>query len=68
VCKLQTKGQDEGKDPFDKRLAVYSQAEVGGFVSEVNSDSPIFACPFGCVSHVSAPGYQVSVADGILWR
>jgi len=65
VLELKTKRQDEGQDPCDKRLAVSDQATVGGFVSKIAGERPVFACPYGGVSHVSSPGYQVSVADGI---
>ena len=38
VGELKAKGQHEGEDTFEKRLAVFQQAEIGGFVSKIDSD------------------------------
>ena len=48
---------------FDKRLANLNQAEVGGFVSKIDSDGAVFLSRFGRCAHVSPLCHQVSSAD-----
>ena len=42
VLELKTKGQDEGEDTFEERLAIAKQLKVGRFVLKINSESPVF--------------------------
>jgi hypothetical protein len=60
VRRLEAKGQEKGEDTFDKRLAVCHQAEVGGFVSKINSDGTVFSRRFGRYAHVLSLRHQVS--------
>jgi hypothetical protein len=48
VGELKAEGQEKGEDAFDKRLAIAKQLKVGGFILEINSDSAVFSCRFGC--------------------
>ena len=67
VCQLKAKGQDKCDHKFDKGLAIAKQLKVGRFILKINRDSPVFAGPFGCYTHVSPPGHQVSSADETRW-
>ena len=67
VCELKAKGQEEGEDAFDKRLAIAKQLKVGRFVLKIDGDGAVFAGRFGCCAHVSPPGHQVSSADETRW-
>ena len=51
VLQLKAKGQKEGEDTFEKRLAIAKQLKVGRFVSEINGDSPVFTGRAGGGSH-----------------
>ena len=51
VCKLQAKGQEKGKDAFEKRLAVAKKLNVGPFIVEIDGDGAVFTGWAGCVSH-----------------
>ena len=44
VCELKAKGQEEGEDTFDKRLAIAKQLKVGRFILEIDGDGTVFAC------------------------
>ena len=57
VEELKAQGQEEGKHELNKRLAITQQLKVGGFILEIDSNGAVFACSFGCLSHVSLPGY-----------
>jgi hypothetical protein len=67
VCELQAKGEEKGEHAFDKRLPIAQELKVGRFVSKIDSDGAVFAGPFGCCTHVSPPGHQVSSADETRW-
>jgi hypothetical protein len=60
VLELEAEDHEEGEHTFDKRLAVFNQAEVGGFVSKIDGDGAVFSSRFGRCAHVSPPGHQVS--------
>jgi hypothetical protein len=51
VCELKADGQDEGKHPFDKGLAIAKQLNVGRFILKIDRDGPICAGLAGGVSH-----------------
>src|SRR5262245_28521387 len=68
VLELEAENHEESEHTFDKRLAIFNQAEVGGFISKIDSDGAVFSCRFGCCAHVSLPGHQVSEADEARWR
>jgi len=53
VLELEAEGQEEGEHTFNKRLAVCTQAEVGGFVSTIDGDGAVFAPRFGRCAQVS---------------
>ena len=67
VCELKTEREEKGENKLNERFAVAQQLKIGRFVLKIDGDGPVFACSFGCLSHVSPPGYQVSVAEGIPW-
>ena len=58
VLELEAEDEEEGENTFDKRLAVCKQAHVSGFVSEIDSDGPVFSRRFGrctqCVTPLSS--------------
>jgi hypothetical protein len=47
VLELKPEGHDERQHPFDKRLAVAQQLNVGCFVLKIDGDSPVVARRFG---------------------
>ena len=53
VRALEAEGQEEGEHTCNTRLAVCTQAEVGGFVSQSDGDSAVFAPRFGRCAPVS---------------
>jgi hypothetical protein len=55
VGELKAKGQHEGEDTFEKRLAVFQQAEIGGFVSKIDSDGAVMPRLCGCCSQCVTP-------------
>jgi hypothetical protein len=63
VFELKTQGQHEGEDTLEKRLAVFHQVEVSGFVSKIHGDGPVFSRRFGRCAHGSPLCHQVSEAD-----
>jgi hypothetical protein len=67
VGELKAEGQEKGEDAFDKRLAIAKQLKVGGFILEINSDSAVFSCRFGCCAPVSPLDHQVSQAEETRW-
>ena len=67
VLELEAEDQEESEHTFDKRLAVFHQAEVGRFVSEIDGDGAVFARRFGCCAHVSPLCHPVSYADETRW-
>src|SRR5207248_539249 len=67
VFELEAKGQDEGEDTLEERLAIAQQRKVGRFVSKIDSDGAVFAGPFGGLSHMSPLGHQASSADETRW-
>src|SRR5713101_1253636 len=62
VCELKAEREEQGEHTLNERFAVAQQLKIGRFVLKIDGDGPVFACSFGCLSHVSPPGYQVSVA------
>src|SRR6516162_6593339 len=68
VFQLKAKGQDKCDHKFDKCLAIAKQLKVGRFILKINRDGAVFAGPFGCYTHVSPPGHQVSSADETRWE
>jgi hypothetical protein len=60
VLELEAKGQEQGKDTFDKRLAVCNQAEGGDFVSKIDRDGTVFSRRFGRCAYVLPLRHQVS--------
>ncbi len=60
VLELEAENQQEGEHTFDKRLAVFDQAEVGGFVSKINGDGAVYSRRLGRWAHVFPLGPQVS--------
>jgi hypothetical protein len=67
VCELKAEGQDEGQHTFEKRLAVFHQVEVGGFISKIDGDGAVFSRRFGRCAQVSPLCPQVSSADETRW-
>jgi hypothetical protein len=67
VCELKAKGEEESAHKFHKGLAVAQQLQIGRVVSKIDSDGAVFAGPFGCCTHVSPPGHQVSSVDETRW-
>jgi hypothetical protein len=67
VFQLKTQGQDEGENKFQKRFAIAKQLKVGGFILNIDGNGAVFSCAFGCVSHGSPPGYEVSRAHDTPW-
>jgi hypothetical protein len=61
VFQLKADREDECQGTLEKRLAVSQQAAVGGFVSKINGDGPVFSRRFGRCAHVSPPCHQVLV-------
>ena len=55
VGELKAQGQHEGEDTLEKRLAVSQQAEIGGFVSKIGSDSAVMSRLCGCCSQCVTP-------------
>jgi hypothetical protein len=68
VFQLKADGEDEGQDTLEKRLAVSYQAQVGGFVSKIDGDGPVFSRRCGRCAHVSPLCHQVWYADETRWR
>jgi hypothetical protein len=67
VSELKAKGQHEGEDTFEKCLAVSQQAEIGGFVSKIDSDGAVMPRRVAAVANVSPPDHRVSYADETGW-
>src|SRR5262244_4014513 len=67
VLELKAKGQEKSENELDKRLAVFNQAEVGGFVSKINGNGAVFSRRYGRCAHVSPLWHQVSSADETRW-
>jgi hypothetical protein len=42
VFQLKANGQDEGDDPFEKRLAVAKKLKVGRFLLKIDGDGTVF--------------------------
>jgi hypothetical protein len=63
VLKLKAKGQEKSENELDKRLAVFNQAEIGGFISKIDGDGAVFSRRVGRCVHVSPLCHQVSSAD-----
>ena len=64
VLESEAEGQEEGEHTFDKRLVVFDQAEVGGFVPKIGGDGAVFSRRFGRCAQVLPLCHQVSYADG----
>ena len=60
VLELEAEDQEEGEHTFDKRLAVFDQAEVGGFISKINGDGAVCSRRFGRCAHMLPLCHQVS--------
>ena len=67
VCELKAKGQDEGEDTLDKRLAVVKERKIGRLVLKINGDSPVFAGLAGLFLHGSPSGHQVCAVYDTTW-
>jgi hypothetical protein len=67
VLELKPEGQDELQHPFDKRLAVARQLNVGRFVLKIDGDGPVFSRRLGRCAHVSPLYHQVSSAGETRW-
>ena len=67
VGELKAEGLEESAHEFNKGLAVAQQLQIGRVVSKIDSDGAVFAGPFGCCTHVSPPGHQVSSVDETRW-
>jgi hypothetical protein len=57
MFELKAKRQEKGEDTFEKRLAICNQAEIGGFVSKIDSDGAVFSRRFGRCAQVLPPGH-----------
>src|SRR5262245_25174351 len=68
VLQLKAKGQEKREHELDKCLAIFNQAEVGGFVSKIDGDGAVFSRRFGRCAHVSPLCPQVSSAEETRWR
>jgi hypothetical protein len=55
MCELKAKGQEQGEDELDKRLAIVTQAEVGRFILEINGDGAVVPHPCGCCAQSITP-------------
>src|SRR5712691_10843980 len=55
VGELKAKRQHEGENTLEKRLAVSQQAEIGGFVSKIDSDGAVMPRLCGCCSQCVTP-------------
>jgi len=55
VGELKAKRQHEGENTLEKRLAVSQQAEIGGFVSKIDSDGAVMPHLCGCCSQCVTP-------------
>jgi hypothetical protein len=64
VCELKATGQEKGEDTLDKHRTIVKELKVGRFILKINSNGPVFSCPFGCFAHVSPPAQMVFAADG----
>jgi hypothetical protein len=42
VCELKAKGEEKGEHKLQERLAIIQQANVGGFIPEINGCVPPF--------------------------
>jgi hypothetical protein len=62
VLELKPEGQDEHQHPFDERLALARQQNVGGFVLKIDGDGPVFPHRVGRCAHVSPLYHQASSA------
>jgi hypothetical protein len=51
VFELKAKGEEKGKDTFEKRFAVAQQLKIGRFVLKIDSDGPVFTGLVGGGSH-----------------
>jgi hypothetical protein len=62
VFQLKAQGQPEGEDTLEKGIAITKQWKVGGFVLEIDGESPVFT---GLASGVApgSPSGQRVVAD-----
>jgi hypothetical protein len=67
VCELNPEGQDERQHPFDNRLAVAQQLNVGRFVLKIDGDGPVFSRRCGRCVQVSPLYHQVSSAEETRW-
>jgi hypothetical protein len=67
VFELKAKGQDEGEDTFDKRLAVAKERKISRLVLKINGDSPVFAGLAGLFLHGSPSGHQVCAVYDTTW-
>src|SRR5215467_6923943 len=68
MLQLEAEGQKEGEDALEKRLAIAQELKVGGFVLEIDSESPVFAGLASCVAHESPSGQIVVADDDPRWR
>jgi hypothetical protein len=62
VFQLKAQGQHEGEDALEKGLAITQQLKVGGFILEIDGESPVFAGLASGAAHGSPSG-QIVVAD-----
>ena len=55
VEELKAKSEKKRKHELDKRCGVAQERKVGCLIAEVDGESAVLACRFGCVSPVSSP-------------
>ena len=67
MFQLKAQGHHEGQDTFEKRFAIAKQLTVGGFVLEIDGESPIFARLASGVAHRSPSGQMVVADDDPRW-
>jgi hypothetical protein len=68
MLELKAKGEEKGKDEFDKRLTVVKELKVGPFIVEIDGNGAVVASLAGRLSHGSSSGQMVSAADDPTWR
>jgi hypothetical protein len=67
VGELKAQSQDKGEDKLDKRLAIVKQANVGGFIVEIDGERAVVPRRCSCCAQSVPPDHHGSSGDETRW-